>query len=169
MNIELHGRNEKFPDITFEFLDNIEKEEVKEEVLDILRQYPDNFFPDYFNDAIDSFDSSKVVIANQGGPIGCLFFKPETCECDFLAISRDFKGDKTEVAKKLFQVVFDSVPKGTVVYWYVNAEDAMFEGRPVGRYFAPARKLYLDMGAKFTKVSDKFGEGNHAYRIEITT
>jgi len=73
------------------------------------------------------------------------------------------------IAKKLFQTVFDSVLKGTTIFWYVNAEDAVFEGKPVGASFEPARKLYRDMGATLTKVENKFGEGNHAYLAEVTT
>ena len=102
-------------------------------------------------------------------PIGCLFFDSVTHECDWLAISKAVSGSKKEVAKKLFQTIFESVPSGTKVFWYINTEDAVFEGKPVGENFERGRSLYKEMGTIFTRVENKLGDGNHAYLVEYTT
>ena len=162
---------EREPSIEARFLAEEEKMQYKEAALSLLGEYPDNFFTGLFEQvASQDFDKSKVVMSFHGDiPTGCLFFNSDTNECDFLAITKKISLDKSEVAKKLFQAIFDSVPKGTCVFWYINSEDAVFEGRPVGQNFERGRKLYTEMGATFTKAENKFGEGNHAYLIQVTT
>jgi hypothetical protein len=103
-----------------------------------------------------------------GIPVGCLFFDTHTKECNWLAVSKTYEGNKSEVATKLFDTICASVPSGSKVFWYVNTEDAVWNGKPVGDHYEPARRLYERMGATFSRVEDKFGEGNHAYLVEIT-
>lgn len=162
---------ERESSIDSRFLSEDEKVQYKEATLALLGEYPDNFFTGLFEQAASQdFDKNKVVLSFNGNtPTGCLFYNPNTNECDFLAITKKILLDKSEVAKKLFQTIFDSVPKGTKVFWYINSEDAVFEGRPVGQNFARGRKLYTEMGATFTKIENKFGEGNHAYLVEVIT
>ncbi len=170
MNQEL-PRSERLSELETRFLTNDEKQRYEDDAIDLLGEYPDNFFSGLFEEpAREFYRAHKVVMSfHEGKPAGCLFFNDETNECYFLAVTKRMSLDKSEVAKKLFQTIFDSKPKGTKVFWYINAEDAVFEGKAVGQYFERGRKLYKEMGATFTKVENKFGEGNHAYLVEITT
>ena len=153
------------------FLNAVEKKLYREDVFNLLAEYPENFFTGHFEAlAKDAYNESEVVVAiEQNKPVGCLFFNRETGECDWLAVSKSVTGRKSDVAKKMFQSIFDTVPNGTKVFWYINTEDAVFEGRNVGTAFEPGRRLYREMGASFTRIANKFGEGNHAYLIEIET
>lgn len=172
MSVEsLEASHEREPDVETRFLVDGEKAKYQEAALNLLGEYPDNFFTDLFEESAGrDFETHKIAMSfSEDIPVGCLFLNPDTNECDWLAVTKKIKLDKSEVAKKLFQTVFDSVPKGTRVFWYINTEDAVFEGKPVGQYFERGRKLYVDMGATFTEVKNKFGEGNHAYLIEVVT
>lgn len=162
---------EKEPGFKARFLEESEKEKYREAVFGLLNEYPDHFFQGFFEaPAAEDFEKNQVVIATEGErAIGCIFFNTQTNECDWLAISKNLKGSKAPVARKLFETVFASVPQGTKVFWHVNTEDALFEGKPVGKAFEPARRLYREMGATFTKVENKYGEGNHGYLVEVIT
>jgi hypothetical protein len=147
------------------------KDKYHDAIYMLLGEYPDNFFPGEFESlAEEDFKNGVIAVAMDANvPIGCLFLNPGNLECNWLAISKSVSARKSEVAKKLFETVFRSVPAGSKVFWYINTEDAVFEGKPVGVHFEPARRLYTSMGAKFTKVDDKFGKGNHAYLVEMVT
>lgn len=170
MSFESSQSHEKELPTEYKFLDEKEKEQYRDAVLGILQEYPDNFFTGLFEKvALADYEQNQIAVSfnEEGLPVGCVFFNPETNECDWLAVSKRVEGSKAEVAKKLFQIIFDTVPKGTKIFWYINTEDAEFEGKPVGAYFERGRKLYADMGAKFTRVENKLGLGNHAYLVEI--
>jgi hypothetical protein len=171
MSSESLGNNERIEHITPRFLNPDEKTRYKEQVIGILREYPGNFFTGIFEEYAErDYDTKEVAVATNGDTVvGCLFFDASSHECDWLAISKKIPGSKKEIAKKLFQTVFDSVPKGTRVFWYINTEDAIFEGKSVGEDFERGRALYKEMGTLFTRVENKFGEGNHAYLVEYTT
>ena len=167
-------KKEGDPDVKphYEIVRSLEKKEIiKTKVLAILGEYPNNFFTGFFEELVASdFEVSDIAVAKIGQEtVGCIFHKSETHEFDWLAIKREINVDKKQIAKNLFQTVFDTIPPGTPYFWYVNTEDAVFKGKPVGQYFEPARRLYRDMGLTFTKMPNKFGDGNHAYKIEGIT
>lgn len=165
---ESGNKYEKKKEMIFSVLPNSEKPKYREQVMGLLKEYPDQFFVDLFvPHASADFELNQIVLAKEGEKlIGCLFYNPNTHECNWLAVSKSFVEKKKDVAEKLFDQVFNLVPKGTRVFWYVNTEDAVFEGREVGVAFEPARKLYEKMGTTRTRVENKFGNGNHAYLIE---
>ncbi len=171
MSVESHSTPEQVPHGIPRFLEENEKTQYKAAVLSLLKEYPGNFFPGLFEEfAENDYEQKQVAVAFDGeSVIGCLFFDRATHECDWLAISKTVTGSKKEVAKKLFQTIFDSVAPGTKVFWYINTEDAVFEGKPVGENFERGRNLYSEMGAHFTRVENKFGERNHAYLVGYTT
>jgi hypothetical protein len=162
-------RFERDTNVKVNFLDESEKLKYQEEIMELLHQYPENFFLGKFEHLVNQdLVSNRVVLGKQGEEvIGCLFFNDSSRECNWLAVSKNYLGNKGELAKKMFQTVFDSVPSGSVVFWYVNTEDSVYEGENIGKYYSPARKLYSDLGARFTRVENKFGEGNHSYLVEV--
>lgn len=145
------------------------KEVVQDEVFTLLHRYPENFLHGLFEVlAEQDYQNSEIMTANQEGKIiGCLFYNLQTREFNWLAVSPDLKTKKSEVAKKLFENVFATLPSGTDFHWYVNTEDSSYEGYPdLGKSFEPARRLYKNMGLQFTRVENKFGIGTHAYKVE---
>lgn len=154
-------------------LRDADKEIYHDAVFSLLGEYPDNFFTGLFEkDAQHDFDGGDVIVAKEEEEetiVGCLFLNPETNELNWLAVSKNYTGDKKKVAKDMFAKAFAQIGSGSKAFWYVNAEDAVFEGKPVGEFFEPARRLYREMGATLTKVENKFGEGNHVYLVEIDT
>lgn len=147
----------------------VNKEKVHDEIFDLLHEYPQNFLHGHFETwADEDYKESEIMTAQYAGKIiGCLFYNKITHEFNWLAVSSKIPKGKREIAKKLFEHIFETLSEGTSFFWYVNTEDSVYDGYPeLGKYFEPARALYKSMGLTFTRVENKFGKGAHAYRVE---
>jgi len=145
------------------------KEVDHDAIFALLHEYPDNFLHGLFEkDAERDYKDSLITVAKQGGAIiGCVMYNPITTEFTWLAVSPQLKIGKSEIAEKLFNSVFKTLPEGSSFYWYVNTEDSVYPGYPkLGSFFEPARRLYKAMGMKFTRKENKLGLGTHMYKVE---
>jgi hypothetical protein len=159
--------------VDFKIVEKSEK--VRGEVMDLLHEYPQNFVHGLFEQyAEQDFAESDIIVAYDGNtPIGCLMFNRTTNEYNWLAVKKDVKFSKTEIAKRLFESFYPTIQSGTEVHFFVNTEDAQIPGQSdfSGKNFEPARKLYRSMGLELkeeNRVENKYGQGAHAYRVEWT-
>lgn len=148
-------------------------EETKENIMNLLRQYPDQFVPGLFETSAEQdFENSDTMIARDDDKVaGCLMFDRQKNEFNWLAIDRKIKISKSKIAKLLFENFYKTIPPGTPVHFFVNTEDASIPDQSSfsGRKFEAARRLYRSMGLEIKKenrVEDKFGPGAHAYKVE---
>ena len=147
-------------------------EKIKTEVMDLLHQYPENFVPGLFEQyAEQNFADSDTAVAYDGNTaVGCLMFNKATNEFNWLAVKKDVKFSKAEIAKRLFESFYPTIEPGTEVHLFVNTEDASLSNQPSfsGKNFEPARNLYQSMGLEMkeeNRVENKYGPGAHAYRV----
>lgn len=157
--------------VEFKIVEKNEKN--KNDVLDLLHEYPQNFVHGLFEQyAEQDFVSSDIVVAyNENIPIGCLMFNKIINEYKWLAVKKGIKFSKTEIAKRLFESFYPIIKQGAKVHFFVNTEDAQIPGQAdfSGKNFEPARKLYRSMGLEIkaeNRVENKYGQGAHAYRVE---
>ncbi len=166
-------QEESIENIDFKIVKKNEK--IKSDVMDLLHEYPQSFVHGIFEPwAEQNFTSSDIVVAYDGDILmGCLMFNRTTNEYNWLAVKRNIKFSKTEIAKRLFESSYPTIEPGTEVHFFVNTEDAQVPGLPdfSGKNFEPARDLYKSMGLELKKenrVENKYGQGAHAYRVEWT-
>lgn len=164
-------REKSIENVDFKIVEKNEK--VKNNVMDLLHEYPQNFVHGLFEQyAEQDFASSEIVVAyDENVTIGCLMFNRATSGYNWLAVKKDIKLSKTEIAKRLFESFYPTIEKGTEVHFFVNTEDAQISGQSYfsGKNFEPARKLYRSMGLEIkeeNRVENKYGQGAHAYRVE---
>ncbi|OGG55245.1 hypothetical protein A3D62_01525 [Candidatus Kaiserbacteria bacterium RIFCSPHIGHO2_02_FULL_49_11] len=164
------GARKSINDVTFRIVDKGDK--IKAEVMELLHQYPDHFVHGLVEEYVEQdFAESDIVIAyDKGVPIGCLMFNRVSNEFNWLAVSRDAKARRSEIAKRLFESFYPTIEVGVEVHFFVNTEDASITGHPSfsGKNFEPARNLYRSMGLEIkneNRVENKYGPGGHAYRV----
>lgn len=167
------NKEKDIKEINFKIVEK--NDEIRKNVVDLLREYPDHFILGLFEEeAIKDFDNSDIIVAYDGNlPIGCLMFNRTTNEFKWLAVKRDTKFSRREIAKKLFESFYPTIESGAKVHFFVNTEDASTPDHPSfsGKNFEPARNLYRSMGLEMkeeNRVENKYGPGAHAYRIEWT-
>ena len=148
---------------------------VKKDVMDLLHEYPNHFVPGLFEESAEKdFDDSDIMLAyDEDVPIGCLMFNRTTKEFNWLAVKRNTKIQRSEVAKRLFESFYPSIEPGTKVIAFPNTEDASIPDKPTfsGENFEPARRIYRSMGWEMNeenRVENKYGQGGHVYRVEWT-
>ena len=158
-------------DINFKIVEK--NDEIKGVVMELLHEYPDNFIHGFFEELAEKdFKGSDIMLAyDEDIPIGCLMFNRTTKEFNWLAVKRDIKIRKSEIAKRLFESFYPTIEPGTRVHMFPNTEDASFPGHPSfsGKNFEPARRLYRSMGLEMkeeNRVENKYGPGAHAYKVE---
>ncbi len=152
----------------------VEKSEnTKKDVMDLLHEYPTHFIPGLFEkSAHEDFENSVILVAYDGNtPIGCLMFNRTTNEYNWLAVKKDIKFSKAEIAKRLFESFYPTIESGVEVHFFVNTEDAKIPGQSEfsGKNFEPARKLYRSMGWEMkeeNRVENYYGPGAHVYKVE---
>jgi len=152
----------------------VEKNDItKKEVFYLLHQYPNHFIQGLFEEVaeVDFFNSDVVVAYKEGQPVGCLMFDRKHNEFNWLAVSKEIKGSRSEIAKQLFETFYPSIQPGTEVHLYVNTEDATVEGHQdfSGSKFEAARRLYKSMGLEIkeeNRIENKYGLGSHAYLVK---
>lgn len=165
-----HGL-ENEPRTNFEIAEKNEK--LKNEIIELLHQYPDHFVPGLFEEvAKQDFDNSDIMVAVRNNRIvGCLMFDRQTNEFNWLAVSKEIEDSKAEIAKKLFENFYPTVEPGTSVHFFVNTEDARIPEQETfsGKNFEPAIKLYRSMGFELNAeniINDYYGKGAHVYKVE---
>jgi|SRR3989338_2420440 len=152
----------------------VEKNEsIKKDVMDLLHEYPTHFIPGLFEESAEKdFENSDILVAYDGDmAIGCLMFNRTTKEYNWLAVKRDIKFQRSEIAKRLFESFYPTIEPGTTVVAFLNTEDASIPGQPSfsGQNFEPVRKLYRSMGLEMkeeNRVENKYGSGAHVYKVE---
>ena len=164
-------QKESIENVNFEIVEK--SEETKADVMGLLHEYPDHFVHGLFEQyAEQDFQGSDIVVAyDKDAAIGCLMFNRTTNEYNWLAVKKDIKFSKAEIAKRLFESFYPTIESGTKVHFFVNTEDAQIPGQSEfsGKNFESARKLYRSMGLEIkekNRVEDKYGKGAHAYRVE---
>ena len=159
--------------VDFKIVEKSEK--VRVDVMSLLHEYPQNFVHGLFEQyAEQDFANSDIVVAyDEDISIGCLMFNRTTNEYNWLAVKKDAKFSKAEIAKRLFESFYPTIDSGIEVHFFVNTEDSQIAGQPEfsGKNFEPARKLYRSMSLELkeeNRVENKYGQGAHAYRVEWT-
>ena len=157
--------------VDFKIVENSEKN--KKVVMDLLHEYPNHFVPGLFEKSAEKdFEDSDIMIAYDGDtPIGCVMLHKVTREYNWMAVKRDTKIRRSEVARRLFESFYPTIPPGTKLTAFPNTEDAFIPGHPSfsGKNFEAARKIYREMGWEMkeeNRVENKYGQGAHVYRVE---
>lgn len=165
------NRDKLLEKVTFEIVEK--DEETKEDIMNLLHQYPDQFVPGLFETSAEQdFENSDTMVARDDDKIaGCLMFDRQKNEFNWLAIDRTIKIPKSKVAKLLFESFYKKIPHGTSVHFFVNTKDASIPNQPSfsGRKFGAAMRLYRSMGLEIkeeNRIENKFGPGAHAYKVE---
>ncbi len=165
------GAEKSIENVDFRIVEK--NEQVKKNLMDLLHEYPNHFIPGLFEKTAEKdFDASDVMLAYDGDtPVGCLMFNRSTKEFNWLAVTRDTKMRRSEIARSLFESFYPTIESGTKVVAFPNTEDASIPGQPTfsGQNFDAARKLYRSMGwdmSEENRVENKYGEGAHVYRVE---
>ena len=148
-------------------------EQTKTDIMNILHEYPEQFIHGVFEALVDAdYATSDIIVAYDGERVvGCLMFDRASNEFNWLAVEKDVKVPKSEIAKKLFETVYSTLPQGTEVHLYVNTEDAHYPGYPdfSGKNFERARNFYRSsMGLEINEENreeNKYGPGAHAYKV----
>ena len=141
--------------------------------MELLSSYPDNFIHGFFEPLVETdwVDSDILVAFDGKEAIGSIMFNRKNNEYNWLVVKKGTRFSKSEVAKKLFEYFYPSVPVGTPVHFFVNTEDSSFSPTPsfTGKSFEPARRLYRSMGLEMSesnRIENHYGPGAHVYKVE---
>jgi len=162
-------RQKSIENVVFKKVEKNEKTE--KEVMDLLHEYPAQFIHGVFEGyAENDFKNSSVFIAYDADiAIGCLMYISETKECNWLAVKKDTVFPRREIARQLFESVYETIPPGEEIYFYVNTEDSSMPGYDkLGESFETARKIYKSWGWEMkeeNRINDYYGPGAHVYKV----
>lgn len=161
---------ESVEDVDFKIVDK--NQNTKDEVFGLLHQYPGNFVQGLFEKhAEDDFLRSDVIVAyDDKNPIGCLMLDRGNNEFLWLAIDKNTKYRKSEVAKKLFYTLTSTTNPEAKFIFNIPTEDAYIAEHPYfsGMNFEQARKMYRAMGLEMNesnRIENFYGQGGHVYHV----